>query len=537
MKFTIRNQTNASDLIVEIAQPSLDYVAFFYLGGDKEWRAIKYGEAFPFYSRKYDYKNFMFDISIPPNATKTFFAKVKNGDPINIPVFLAAPSPLQNAHLTNYLFFGFYFGVILVMVLYNLFIYFSIRDKSYLFYVLYFFLVGLTQAIMQGYANKYFWPNSPWLATRALYFSGALVGVATIFYVREFLQTRKYMPKSDLIFNILLALEIVGIILCIVGAFNLSYRVIDLNAGLGAIFVMFIAIKISYRGYRPAKFFLVGSSIFLISVIIYILITSGYLNFHNITPYVMPIGSSIEAILLSFALADRINILKKENEFKQNEIIEHLKLKEQYLLAWKDASINAEKLKKENIEVQYESLKNQVNPHFLFNSLNVLTELLYQDQDQAAEFVKELSQVYRYLLENKDKEIVSLETELDFIEAFIFLLKIRFDKSLIVNINLEADSETMIAPLTLQLLLENAIKHNVVSSEDPLRIDLYEDDTYIVISNIIQRKNSSGLSSGIGLRNITERYGFLTNKKVEIIAGPKDFTVKIPKILAPELVY
>ncbi len=189
-------------------------------------------------------------------------------------------------------------------------------------------------------------------------------------------------------------------------------------------------------------------------------------------------------------------------------------------------------LQKENIKSQFEVLKNQVNPHFLFNSLNVLSSLIYIDKDAAAKFVRQLSKVYRYVLEYKDKETISLHNELDFLESYIFLLKTRFDKNLIINTSIHPRfNKKRIVPMALQLLMENAIKHNVISKKKPLKIDIsIDENNYLVISNNLQKKSSVEMSSNIGIKSINKRYEYITDDKVIINKTEADFTVKLPLV-------
>ena len=200
-----------------------------------------------------------------------------------------------------------------------------------------------------------------------------------------------------------------------------------------------------------------------------------------------------------------------------------------FLFAWRQSAINAEKHKAENLSFQYESLKNQVNPHFLFNSLNVLTSLIPKDPDLSIAFVKKLSDVYRYVLDNQNKEVVQLNEELQFLRSFIFLQKIRFQDQLQVTIDLPEHSDILVPPLSLQMLIENAIKHNEISKENPLEITLHlENEEYLVIRNNLQMKNKPVESSGIGLENIKARYEFLTDKLVYILSEKGLFEVKLP---------
>jgi sensor histidine kinase YesM len=201
-----------------------------------------------------------------------------------------------------------------------------------------------------------------------------------------------------------------------------------------------------------------------------------------------------------------------------------------FLLEWKQSALDAEKLKRENVTARYESLKNQVNPHFLFNSFNALTNLVYENQDLAAKFIKQLSEVYRYVLDTRDRELVTKEEELKFLESYLFLQKIRFGDNLQISIQLDA-VKTYFPPLVLQMLIENAIKHNIVAAEQPLSIKIYESDNYIVIENKLQHKKVlSEESAGVGLSNICLRYEFLSDQKVVVEALPDKFIVRLPVI-------
>jgi sensor histidine kinase YesM len=200
-----------------------------------------------------------------------------------------------------------------------------------------------------------------------------------------------------------------------------------------------------------------------------------------------------------------------------------------FLLSWRQAAIEAEKLKTERVASQYETLKNQVNPHFLFNSLNALTSLVYEDQDQAAKFIKRLADVYRYVLDNQQKEVVPLSEELQFLESYIFLQKMRFEDNLRVEIQVPSETEAMILPLSLQMLAENAIKHNIISDDQPLHLRIsVEQDKFLRVENNLQPKRSYEYSSGLGLQNIRSRYAYLSGKEVEVQDGPQYFTVRLP---------
>lgn len=191
------------------------------------------------------------------------------------------------------------------------------------------------------------------------------------------------------------------------------------------------------------------------------------------------------------------------------------------------------KVQKEKLQSQFDVLKQQVNPHFLFNSLNVLTSLIKLEPDLAEKFSEQLSKVYRYVLENKDNELVDLHTELNFLDAYIFLLNIRFVDKLKVNINIPIERRgEQIIPLAMQLLIENAIKHNIMSKSKPLTVDIFIDDgNFLNIINNLQERPSQLTSTGVGLKNIQNRYLLLNNTKPVFEKTKLYFIAKVPLVL------
>jgi LytS/YehU family sensor histidine kinase len=203
------------------------------------------------------------------------------------------------------------------------------------------------------------------------------------------------------------------------------------------------------------------------------------------------------------------------------------------LFEWRRAAIASEKLRADSYQGQYQSLKNQLNPHFLFNSFNTLSNLVYDDQEKAIEFIQKLSKIYRYVLEVQKEELITVAEELVFIDNYLDLQKIRFGENLQITIS-KINHEGYIPPLSLQLLIENAIKHNIISSEEPLKISIEEANNYLVISNNLQLKDIGENSTGIGIENINERLGYFTNQKLIINKETHTFTVKLPLIKSIE---
>lgn len=203
-----------------------------------------------------------------------------------------------------------------------------------------------------------------------------------------------------------------------------------------------------------------------------------------------------------------------------------------FMVNWK-AAMTQESTKQEIVAktetAKFESLKNQLDPHFLFNSLNVLTSLIGENPTQAERFTTKLSKVYRYVLEQRNKDLVPIAEELKFAKTYMELLGMRFEDAVKFNIPDSISNDALkTVPLSLQLLLENAVKHNVVSSSKPLTINIYEEGNYLIIENNINPKEAIGKSTKVGLQNIADRYGLITDKGVKIENNNKTFKVSLP---------
>ncbi|MFD2098204.1 2TM domain-containing protein [Flagellimonas iocasae] len=196
---------------------------------------------------------------------------------------------------------------------------------------------------------------------------------------------------------------------------------------------------------------------------------------------------------------------------------------------WQEKRVKEQKIIAGTASARFDALKNQLDPHFLFNSLNVLTSLIEEDPDQAQRFTTSLSKVYRYVLEQKNKDLVTVDEELNFARTYVRLLKMRFEDSIVFDIpDNSSIPDAKIVPLSLQLLLENAVKHNVVTASKPLHIKVFEQDGMLVVSNNLQEKQVVKKSSGVGLQNIKQRYNILTDREVVIEKSALDFSVAIP---------
>jgi two-component system LytT family sensor kinase len=199
-------------------------------------------------------------------------------------------------------------------------------------------------------------------------------------------------------------------------------------------------------------------------------------------------------------------------------------------IQWQDSLKREQQLREENLIFQNETLKNQVNPHFLFNSLNTLSSLIATQPETADRFIERLSSIYRYILENSTKNKVPLQKELNFIEDYFFLHKIRDDGKILMEISVQKPEDYEILPVSLQILVENAINHNMATRDNPLKINIYSEADYIVVKNNLQKKAVQLKSTGIGLKNLMERTKLVTGKVLVNEESNGEYIVKIPLI-------
>lgn len=195
---------------------------------------------------------------------------------------------------------------------------------------------------------------------------------------------------------------------------------------------------------------------------------------------------------------------------------------------WRQAVNREQLLREENLKYQYRTLKTQVNPHFLFNSLNVLSEIIYVDVKRADCYIQKLSGIYRYILDHEKTDLIALEQELEFVRQYFSLQQERDEDKIRLEVEVEDAEKYQIVPISLQILVENALKHNLASKENPLEISIRRENDFIIVSNRMQRKNRLDISLGTGLANLKERVRLITGKKLIIKEGNSVFEVQLP---------
>ena len=199
-----------------------------------------------------------------------------------------------------------------------------------------------------------------------------------------------------------------------------------------------------------------------------------------------------------------------------------------FYVLWQKTVKKEQKLREENLRYKYQNLKSQVNPHFLFNSLNTLSELVYEDAERADRYIQKLSAIYRYILENEETDLIPLKQELEFVKQYFDLQKECDNGKIILELELNNTENYRIIPVSLQLLVENVLKHNTISQNNPLKIRIYFEDDCVIVSNSIHRKNILEKSTKTGLLNLKERVNLTIGRSLEVSEENNQFIVKLP---------
>lgn len=320
IRFSVTNSSPKLNLFLELAHPMIHSCELYKIGSPTKL-IQSYHDSDVFSKRSVRYQNLVLNLKIEPGTSASYYLKIKGSNQVIFPLILRDQQNLTEYSLLTESINGFFAGIILVMVLYNLFIFFSTRDRSYLYYVLYVLSVGMAQIALSGYAFKYLWPNLPaFNAVSTIYFSG-FAGVCAMLFVKNFLQLPEKWPFGVHILNLNIILYSSTGLLNLAGFELLSFRAVDIAGGIGSLGLLVIGIKLSREGYRPAKLFLIAWTIFLVGLVLLVLRNVNVLPYNNFTSYTMQLGSILEVVLLSIALADKINIFKKEREESQEEAL------------------------------------------------------------------------------------------------------------------------------------------------------------------------------------------------------------------------
>ena len=301
--------------LLEVAYPPLDRLDLYLPDSQGRFQlAQRTGDVLPFTSRQVAQNNYLFELNLQPNQPQRLYLRVQSQGSVQVPVSLWSPVAYLEEQPARIYVLGIIYGVLLVMLVYNLFIYLSVRDPSYLYYILYIASFGFYQVSVNGAGIEYFWPDNPWWANAATPF---LIGASGLFgcqFARSFLLTREHSPWADRLLLLLMGAGLLVMLLALVASYGLALRLATVLALLFTVLIFCVGILAWRRGLRVARYFIFAWSAFLLGGIINTLMVLGYLPNMFLTMYASQIGSALEVGLLSLALADRINAMKAERE-------------------------------------------------------------------------------------------------------------------------------------------------------------------------------------------------------------------------------
>ncbi len=320
-RLPVANNSGEDQLLLEIYNPSIDLVELYYLNQSGKWVSEAQGRNIPIKEWDFSLPNIIFELDIENGSSKDYYLKVSNPEQFSLPVNIGLKDEVMITSYRDQILFGLYAGIMIALFLYNIFIYFSVRDRSYIYYVAHTLFVLLTQASAFGFAYLYLWPNNSWLAQHSFVLFTCLVTLVGIRFFFEFLKVKTYLPRFYVFFRVAEVIYLIIMIVDIIDLRNLSYQMLFPLQGIIVISIFTASLMILRMGYQPAKIYVLSWSVLLIGVLVYTLKDFNILPYNYFTVHTIQIGSALEAVLLSFALADKINILKREKEESQLEAL------------------------------------------------------------------------------------------------------------------------------------------------------------------------------------------------------------------------
>lgn len=330
LTFTIFNNTKEDHLLLDVAYTPLDEVELFP-ADTGVLPATLLGKSLYFGNRDYKHTTYIFDLNIPRGGYKTYYLRIKGAEQLFLPIYVNETKAQIKSIGNENLIAGAYIGVVLIMMLYNLFIYFSVRDKSYLYYVIYVASVGFTQVGLKGFSFQYLWPDNPGFESISVIIFASISGIAALLFTIRFLEIRANYPRVHVFIWIMILMFAAATGLTLAGNVPAGFQLMQLTTALLSLSVFVISLVIMLKGNQPAKYFFSAWSILLSGAIIFLLKDTGILPYNTFTSYSMQAASALEMAVLSFGLADRINTLKKEKELSQANALEIAKENERII--------------------------------------------------------------------------------------------------------------------------------------------------------------------------------------------------------------
>lgn len=494
IRFTLENQTRIKDWYLYLSYPLLDNIEFYEKNAvTGKWNIHRVGDMYPFESREFNDKSFVFPLSLEKNQKQVYYFRIQSEGTMQFPLTLYSPKKFLLHREKEEFAFGIYYGILLVLVIYNLILLFMLKDIGYLYYLLYVINYGASQSILNGLAFQYLWPNSPYWANRSLPFLGGFALLCGIQFTRNFLNSKKNVPMLDKLLIILMGC--MGFLM--LSSFILSYFVnIYLLAGLVilfAILIFVVGIVCWDKGYKPARYFIIAWVSLLFGVGIFSFKGLGILPTNLFTEYGLQVGSAVEMCLLSLGLAYKITIINQEKA-KAEKKVTHYRQETQ------DAKLVSARM-------EVELLKNNIHPHFLLNSINATIIWLDEDPASAKKLLSALSEELHYILKLSNKKTIYISEEIQICKRYLEIMSLRKDMKFSLRTE-GVNGKELIPPIALHTLVENGVTHGYPgkkSGEFILTKKVDGKKTRFILFNDGLPVESSRETSGTGIKYIRSR--------------------------------
>lgn len=528
IRFDVINQSDKSELYFECGLSSFNEFEVYQSFDDTLLLIGNYGVNCESHGELAT--SISFPISIAKGEKISLLIKVSSNLGIALPIKIHSTKNYLKTHVIESIFGGVYFGAIITMLLYNLFLYLQVKDKNYLYYVIYVSFLLLYLASFKGYAPMYIWHSSEWMKENATFVFCCLSVVFGLEFGSSFLNLKKRLPKSMLGVRGFQSITLINLGIYFFYSKHLGYNLFYMLTLITMFFLSCLAIWVFKRGHGTAKYYITGQFVFFLSISFTILRVYSLIPHNFFTTHLSEMGTMFDVTIFSFALASRINIMKQEKELtklrmlesdkKYREVLEH---QNKYLE--KEVKKQMLEIEVANKELKRQTLSAQINPHFIFNVLNSIQSYLLQEKyDLAESYLSKFSKLIRFYLQSSFKKFVVLRDEIDAINSYLNIEKMRTDNRFDYKIHISDDIDVNhfeIPSLVILPFLENAVWHGVLNKEGQglITIQLLKNDSIIDVSIIDDgvgieyakkhHKKSNGNSVGI---HITEQKIKLLNE-------------------------
>lgn len=517
----IRNET-PNGVFLKIDNTSLHELDVYEYNATGLLKKHASGDMMPFSKREFKSVDYLYRLTIPTHTSGNVLIRMRHLQGTHLGIFAGTLEPTISEQHEKDFWQGIYFGFMILMVCYNLFIYVTIRDKSYIFYVVYILFMSTLNGANAGFTFEYLHPNYP-IINKYLDVWIVMTGISGILFAANFLNTKKIVPMYHKMLMVLISLYSVALLVILSQQFMWGLIISEIASFISVFSFLATGIAVLREGYRPAKFFIIAWSQLLTCVIIFILNDYGWVPDYGWVKNILQLGSALEAMLLSMALADKINTYREDALRAQLEVFRSHEENQQLLFSRQQ---DEAKFQQKIAEIEMNALRAQMNPHFIFNCLNSIKLYSMENNSEAATvFLSKFSRLIRLVLENSRSEKITLKNELETLRLYIEMEAMRFKNKVQYQIDIADDIDQQFVempPLLLQPFVENSIWHGLMHKEEGGEVKIsirQEGEEYLhieIVDNGVGRKLANEYKSKSAIRQ--KSFGMkVTAERIELI--------------------